>query len=458
MERQMLRADLERLNSSGRLLVCDKQVDPKFELGAVLKYFKNKRPILFNNIKGSNVSVVGGMFGDRDIFYEMLRTNHKERIFKFMEAVVSPKKTKLVVDGPIKENIVTKGINISQMFPTPIFHENDSSSFITAGIVIIKDPETGRRYTSVRRLQVNKGNNLSILIASSMLTDQIKELREEKKNLEVAVVLGYDYAFLLASQISSELYGVDKYEADSALRGKALELVKCHQIDLEVPANAEIVFEGIIPYDREEQEGPFGELMGYYGNAANHPVIEVKTVMFRNNPIFQVSFPCREEHVANGLMREVELYMNVSKFADVKDVNVTVGGGCRFHGIVSINKKKEGDGKSVILGALGSNPDLKHVIVVDDDIDIFDGEDIEGALATRVQASKDMVIVEGALGSGLDPSHNTRGITDKIGIDATKPIGEKGKKFDKAIILGYEEIDIKEYFPSYIERTNKSIF
>jgi len=457
MERQMLRADLEKLNKSKRLLVCDKQVDPKFELGAVLKYFKNKTPILFNNLKGSNVSVIGGMFGDRDIFYDMLGTNHKERVFKFMDAIVNPKKTKLIANGAIKENIVTEGINIPKMFPIPIFHENDSSSFITAGIVIINDPETGKRYTSVRRLQVNGENKLSILIASPMLTEQIKKLREKKKNLEVAVVLGYDYTFLLASQISSELYGVDKYAVDSALRGEALELVKCHQIDLEVPANAEIVFEGIIPYDKEEQEGPFGELMGYYGGVANHPVIEVKTVMFRKNPIFQVSFPCREEHVANGLMREVELYMHVSKLADVKDVNVTVGGGCRFHGIVSINKKKEGDGKSVILGALGSNSDLKHVVVVDDDIDIFDGDDVEGALATRVQASKDMVIIEGALGSGLDPSHSIRGVSDKVGIDATKPIGAKGKKFDKAMIPGYEEIDIKRYFPNYIERI-KSTF
>lgn len=448
MSEQMLREALEVLSNNDKLLICDTQVDPKYELGAVLKYFNNKKPILFNNVKGSRISVVGGMFGDRDIFYDMLNTTHEKRIFKFMDAIVNPRSAKLIDNGPIKENIVTRNINIPNMFPIPIFHERDSSSFITAGIVIIKDPKTGKRYTSIRRLQVNGGNSLSILIASPMLCNQLKELQLKKKDMEVAVILGYDYAFLLASQISSELYGVDKYDADSALRGEPLKLVKCHQVDLEVPADAEIVFEGIIPYDRKEQEGPFGELMGYYGDEAKHPIIEVKTVMFRNNPILPVSFPCREEHVANGLMREIELYMHVSKLADIKDVNVTVGGGCRLHGIISINKKQEGDAKSVILGALGSNKDLKHVIVVDNDIDIFDVYDIEGTLATRVQGLRDIVIVEGALGSVLDPSHGIRGITDKIGIDATKPIGEQGKRFDKVKIPGYENIDIKEYFPS----------
>ncbi|PAB59724.1 UbiD family decarboxylase [Anaeromicrobium sediminis] len=448
MERQMLRADLEKLRKNEKLLVCDKEVDPKYELGAVLKHFSNKKPILFNNLKGSKLSIIGGMFGDRHIFYDMLGTNHEKRIFKFMDTIVNPQRTKLLDNGPIKENIITRNIDISNTFPIPTFHENDSSSFITAGIVVIRDPETGNRYTSIRRLQVNGGDNLSILIASPMFTNQLKELKGKKKDLEVAVILGYDYPFLLASQLSSELYGVDKYEVDSALRGEPLELVKCHTIDLEVPAHCEIVFEGVIPHDREVQEGPFGELMGYYGKVANHPVIEVKAVMFRNNPIFQVSFPCREEHLSNGLIREVELYMHVRKFADVKDVNVTIGGGCRFHGIVSINKKQEGDGKGVILGALGSNKDLKHVIVVDDDIDIFNGDDIEGALATRVQGSRDVVMINGAHGSGLDPSHNMRGITDKIGIDATKPLGENGMKFNKAIIPGYEKIDIEKYFPN----------
>ncbi|MFZ5967519.1 MAG: UbiD family decarboxylase [Bacillota bacterium] len=448
MEKQMLRASLERLRQTGDLMVCEVPVDPKFELGAVLKYFKNEKPILFTNVKGSKMPVAGGLFGDRRIYYDMLNICHEERMIRFADAIANPKGVKWVANGPVKENIITRNIDIPKMFPIPTFHEQDSSCFITSGIMVVKDPETGSQYISVRRFQVNGGNQISALIASPFLTRQFESLEAENKPLEVAIVLGYDYPFLLASQISSETYGVDKYGVDSALRGEPLELVKCHTVDLDVPAHAEIVLEGIIPPKKREWEGPFGELMGYYGPKGSHPIIEVKTVMHRNDPIFQVAFPCREEHLSNGMIREVELYSDVKRLVDIKDVNVTIAGGCRFHAVVSINKKFEGDGKSAIIGALSSSRDLKHVVIVDNDVDIFNQDDVELALATRMQASRDVVVIPGALGSGLDPSHHLNGVTDKMGIDATKPIGEEGKRFSRAVIPQYEDIDIKKYFPN----------
>ncbi len=444
----MLRASLERLRQMEELMVCEVPVDPKFELGAVLKYFKNEKPILFTKVKGSKMPVVGGLFGDRRVYYNMLNIQHKERIFRFANAISNPSAVNHVTNGPIKENIITRNIDIPKMFPIPTFHEEDSSSFITSGVMVVKNRETGNQYISVRRFQINGGNQISALIASPYLTHEFESLEVKNQPLEVAVVLGYDYPFLLASQFSSETYGVDKYGVDSALRGEPLELVKCHCVDLDVPAYAEIVLEGVIQPNKREWEGPFGELMGYYGPKGSHPIIEVKAIMHRNNPIFQVAFPCREEHLPNGLIREVELYSDVKRMVDVKDVNVTIAGGCRFHAIVSINKKFEGDGKSAIIGALSSNKDLKHVVIVDEDIDIFNIDDVELAIATRVQASKDLVVVPGGLGSGLDPSHLLNGSTDKIGIDATKPLGDEGERFKKAIIPKYQTIDIKKYFPN----------
>ncbi|MBN4050914.1 MAG: ubiquinone biosynthesis protein UbiD [Alkaliphilus sp.] len=446
MGKQMLRSVLEKLKENNKLKTCKKEVDPKFELGAVLKHFKNTKPILFDKVKRSKVPVIGGMFGDRKIWYEMLQTSKDERIFKLMDAIANPKPTKLLNAGPILENVILNNINISSLFPIPTYHEKDSASFITAGIVLIKDPETGKRYTSVRRLQVNSGNNLSLLIASPLLTKQIETLESKNKQLEIAVIIGYDFEFLLASQISSSLYGVDKYGVDSALRGEALELVKCRTVDLEVPAYAEIVLEGVLRPKNRKDEGPFGELMGYYGGVGNHPTVDITAVLHRNNPIYQTSFPCREEHLSNALAREVELYRSLDKIVDVNDVHITIGGGCRFHAIVSINKKSEGDSKAAIISALSSDKDLKHVVIVDEDIDIFDSDDVEGAIATRVQGVKDIVVIPNALGSGLDPSHNLLGTTDKVGIDATKPLGKKRVDFDKAVIPKYEDIDINKYF------------
>ncbi|MBB6215149.1 2,5-furandicarboxylate decarboxylase 1 [Anaerosolibacter carboniphilus] len=448
MEKQMLRASLEELEKRGHLMVCNAAVDPKFEMGAVLKYFKNEKPILFKKVKGSKIPVVGGLFGNRSIYYEMLDLTREERIGRIANAIANPKPTKLLKNGPVMENIITKNINLPSMLPIPTFHEKDSSSFITAGLMVVKDPENGKRYISVRRFQINGGNRMSALIASPLLTRQFEELEKLNKPLEVAIVLGYDYSLLLASQVSSETYGIDKYEIDSALRGEPLGLVKCHSVDLEVPAHAEYVFEGIMPPNKREPEGPFGELMGYYGPKGSHPIIEVKTVMHRNSPIFQTAFPCREEHLSNGLIREVEMFSDIKRLVDVKDVNVTVAGGCRFHAVVSIHKKFEGDGKSAVIGALSSSKDVKHVVVVDDDMDIFDKDEVELALATRVQASRDVTIIPGALGSGLDPSHHIQGVTDKMGIDATKPLGEEGARFHRAIIPQFEKVDIDRYFPN----------
>ncbi|MGL5312174.1 MAG: UbiD family decarboxylase, partial [Peptostreptococcaceae bacterium] len=366
--------------------------------------------------------------------------------FKIMDAIANPMDIKRVNNGPIKENLITRNIDIEKLFPIPTSHEKDSSSFITAGMLIVKDPDTKDTHMAVRRFQVNSKTNISTLIsgASPHLRDIIKRSDEKNKPIQCAVVLGYDAEYLIASQISSSKYGLDKHKVYSALKGEPLQVVKCHSVDIEVPAYCEIVLEGEIVPNKKVIEGPFGELMGYYGEVAPNPVMEIKAIMHRNNPIFQHAFPCREEHLSNGLIREVETYSALSNIVDIVDVNITVGGGCRLHAIVSINKKNEGDGKTAIISSLGSSKDLKHVVVVDEDVDIYSYKDVEFALSSRVQAGDDVIIIKNALGSALEASHVYKGLSDKMGIDATKPLNEES--FERAIIPGYEDIDINNYF------------
>ncbi|NBG88805.1 UbiD family decarboxylase [Isachenkonia alkalipeptolytica] len=449
MERQMFRKTLGLLEASDRLLHCHEPVDPIYELGAVLDYFDSEKPIVFSKVKGHKVPVVGGIFGERQIYYDLMGMTKEDRLERIMDAIANPKPPKLLEDGPIKENIITRNIDIGRMFPIPKSNGEDSERFITAGMLVVKDPETKKTYMAVRRFQINEKDEINALIsgASPLLLKHFKELEEKRQPLECALVLGYDAEYLLASQISSEKYGVDKYHVDSALRGEPLELVKCHSVDLEVPAYAEMVFEGHLIPNKRVDEGPFGELMGYYGEVAPNPVMKIQTVMHRNEPYFQHAFPSREEHLSNGLIREAEVFSYVNNLVDAKDVHITVGGGCRFHGIIQIKKNHEGDPKTAIMGALGSSKDIKHVVVVDEDIDIYNYKDVELALASRVQAGKDLVVIQGALGSGLEASHVAQGYTDKIGIDGTKPLGEQGKFFERAVIPGYENIDIGKYFP-----------
>lgn len=447
MGEQMLRACIGPLETNGGLLHCHVPVDPKFELGGVLEKLGNDVPVLFHDIKGHRMPVIGGMFGNRQFFYQMTGTSREKRLMKYMDAMNKPIAPVHLKDGPIYEQVFKGNIDLSKLLPLPTFHELDSGKFITAGVLVIRDPDSGQIQTSIRRFQFNGGNALSVLITSQPLTDQIARAKALKKDLECAIVLGYDYYFCLASQLSTQLYGIDKYSYDGALRGEPLELVSCKSVNLEVPAQAEIVLEGKIQWHESATEGPFGELMGYYGQVASHPVMRVSTVLMRKDAIFQISAPCKEEHLSNGLIRDMEMYAHVSRLAKVVDVNVTIGGGCRFHAVVSIEKKQPGDGKAALIAALGSSKDIKHVVVVDEDIDIFDPSDVEGALASRVQASEDIVLIKGANGTGLDPSHLLQMTSDKVGIDATKPLGDMRQKFEKAKIPNFENIQLEHYFP-----------
>ena len=449
-ERQMMRGALEKLRESGDLLVCEAPVDPKFELGAVLSYYNNEKPILFENVKGSGVAVAGGVFGNRRLICDMLGTTVEGRIPRMLNAIANPAKPTVVPTGPVQENIVTRGIDLLRMFPIPTSNELDSGPFITAGMIAYRDIETGRVHMAVRRFQVNKGASINVLVspASPHLNAMLKECARQDRTLECALILGYDASLLLASQISSSKYGLDKYEVDSALRGEPLELVRCHSIDFEVPAFAEIVLEGVIKPGNVGREGPFAELMSYYSEVGEAPLMDITCVTHRNQPIFQHAFPCREEHLAYGMVKEVEIYAALSHTVDVQDVNLTIGGGCRLHTVVSIKKRSAGDGKSAILGVLGYYKDIKHVVVVDDDVDIFDMLDVEAAIAARFQAGRDLLVVNGALGSPLEPSHLEAGTSDKLGFDCTKPLGDTLPHYLKAVIPGFDPktFDIKKYF------------
>lgn len=451
MSEQMLRGVLGRLREKGLLRECPVSVDPKFELGAVLCCFKNEQPILFQKVKGYSMPVLGAVFGNRSIIVDELGATNETRIERLMAAIASPQPPRMTDRAPVQEEVLNGSVDLLRLLPVPTSNGKDASPYLCAGMFIHRDPDTGKIHMAVRRIQVTGGNKLNILVspASPYLRRLLGRLAEERKPLECAVVLGYDAPFLLASQISSEKYGLDKYEVDSALRGEPLELVRCKSIDLPVPAHAEIVLEGRIQPGRTDAEGPFAELMGYYSTVGQAPVMEVSAVTHRRDAIFQHAFPCREEHLAYGMIKEAEIFAALSHTVDVKDVNLTLGGGCRLHAVVSIAKRNDGDGMSTILGTLGAYKDIKHVVVVDQDVDIYDPREVEGAIASRVQASRDLVVIPGALGSALEASHMERGLSDKVGIDATRRLEVRKGMYEMAVIPGMEQVraNLSRYFP-----------
>jgi UbiD family decarboxylase len=248
--------------------------------------------------------------------------------------------------------------------------------------------------------------------------------RAEKRGeaLEVAVAIGVHPAILYAASYSPPL-GYDELSLANALLDRKLELARCESVDLEVPRESEVVIEGRILPGERAKEGPFVDITGTYDMIREQPVIEVTRIAHRSDPYYHALLPGGKEHrVFMGMPVESKIYMELRKVVDVKNVCLTDGGCNWLHGAVAIVKKREEDGRRAIHAALEAHPSMKHVIVVDEDIDVFDPAMVEFALATRFQASRDAIVFPGVKGSSLDPSADKNAITTKLGLDATKPL------------------------------------
>lgn len=424
-----LRSYKEELDKNNRIITIKKEVNPVHEMAAFLKKVNGKTSLYFEKVLGYKMPVISGMCGNREDwchFFGVNNTGLRERI---KAAIDSPIPWEIVAKASCQEIEIDPPDKLLDFFPVPKFHEKDSGHFITAGVVFVKERNTGNLHSSIRRLQVNNDGSISILIESPGLWERYISAEKQGQDLEIAVALGLHPIILLASQLNSQLYTLDKMTVAGSLAGEAIPMVPCKSIDLLVPAEAEIVIEGKMLASIRKTEGPFGELAGYYGPASEQPLIKISKITHRKNPWFQVILPGSTEHkLPNALIREVILHETVKKVVTgTKDVHLTMPGSGRFHGIISIDKQFEGEGKTAIMAALSSNKDLKHVIVVNDDVDIFNPADVEWAIASRVQADLDLLVIEGARGCPLEPSHNIRGISAKLGIDATYPLAYKEK-------------------------------
>ncbi|WP_096435160.1 UbiD family decarboxylase [Alteribacter populi] len=422
-----------------------KEVDPKYELGAVINSCEGKQPFLFEKIKGYESQMAAGLGGDRELMADSIGVKSRDLVPKIIQSIVDPIPTTKVGTGPVQENVVLDPFELDELFPIPVFHGEDSGGYYVSGILVVKDISGRKRYTSIRRMQFLEGNKTSILITSPELNEQFAHYEERGEPMDIAVMFGVVPAVVLSSQISTHLYHTDKLDVAGALLGESLEVVDCLTVDLEVLAEAEIVLEGKMVPNIREPEGPFGELAGYYGECSPQPIVEFSAITYRNDAISQTIFPSSfEERLPMGLVRESYIYSAVRQVVPgVKAVHVSMGGVARYHAVIQIEKTLEGDGKQAALAAFTGDKDLKHVVVVNHDVDIFDPEDVEWAIATRVQADQDVFIVPGANGSPLEASHNMRGVTAKMGIDATYPL-HAAHQFRRTSIP-FKEIDLKDY-------------
>jgi UbiD family decarboxylase len=406
--------------------VIEEEVSRVHEITKMLKEDPT-RPILFNNLDGYRA--IGNLWGTRERMAKGLGCELDQMTPELLKAMRHPIPPKAVDDSPFLKNQLTD-FDLTES-PVPKWFPGDGGHYITSGIVVAE--LDGKRNLSYHRCMVIGENRIVARVVPRHLYAMHKKAKERGEDLDIAIVIGVCPHILIPAGMSVS-YDTDELAIASALRkstvGQEVDAIKIEN-GLEVPAWAEYCFQGRLTGETAK-EGPFADITGTYDIIRDEPVIEIDKIYHTDDPIFHALLPGGYEHYyLMGMPREPVIYEAVSKaVAGVHGVRLTEGGCCWLHGVVSIEKHTEGDGKNAILAAFGAHPSMKKVTVVDGDIDIYDDRDVEWATATRFQAHKDVILIEGTKGSSVDPSNE--GLSTKMGLDATKPIGGEG--FDKAIL------------------------
>ena len=308
-------------------------------------------------------------------------------------------------------------------------YKRDGGAYITSGVVFARDPVTGIQNASIHRMMVLDNKRLVIRIVPRNLYTYFQNAQKAGKDLDIAIAIGMDPAILLASTTSIPI-DYNEMDVANAFKNGELELIKCGE--LEVP-QADIILEGKISVTETIAEGPFVDLTDTYDIIRDQPIINLEKMHIKKeNAAYHAILPAGFEHkLLQGLPQEPRIFKAVKNAVPtVENVVLTEGGCCWLHSVVSINKQTEGDGKNAIMAALSAHPSLKHCVVVDRDVDVFDAEDVEYAIATRVKGDRDIMIVPNVRGSSLDPVAESDGTTTKIGVDATKSL-KTVEKFER---------------------------
>jgi 2,5-furandicarboxylate decarboxylase 1 len=442
-----LRSWLEFLKGNGLLGCVKKEVDKRFQLAAIVKKLDGQKTLYFEKVAGYDIPVVSNILLSKGIIAKFLNTDENGLLEKFSNAIKNPTPIKYtsVKDAPVKEVIVLQDkIDLLKMFPIPVHHAKDAGEYISAAVTFANDPETGVRNLSNHRLQVVGKNKLRICIQPRHLWDFYQKAENKGQGLPVAFVLGSHPLIMLGAQAPTP---GDELEIANSLMGGNLRTVKGETVDIEYPADAEIVLEGKILPGLREPEAPFGEYMNLYGEVGDRPVVEITCVCYRKKPIFHTLVTvCREHLLLGAIAREagiLQVLRNVTPY--IKGVNLSLGGSCRYHLVVSIKQTRAGEAKNVIFAAFAAHENVNHVTVVDEDINIADPVDVEWAIATRCHPQTDMFIIHHTLGSEAVSSGQQAGLVSKVGIDATIPFYEPHEKYEKISIPGMDTLDVNRF-------------
>lgn len=417
-----LRDFVNELEQRGELLRIKKEVDPKFEIAAITWKLERGQAVLFEKVKGYSMPIVGNILNSRRRIALSLGVEEADILKKCVLGIDHPIEPVLVKEAPLKEVIVHKDVNLLKTFPIPTFNAREEIPTISAGLMVVKDPETGARNVSIIRFRVKGPDWGAMGLAPTHQTIKYFEKSQKLgKKFAMAIAIGNHPSLMIASNFYTPM-GYDEFRAVGGMLGKPLELIKCETIDLEVPATSEIVIEGELISEKTEEDF-FGEYTGLYVNFGPMPILKVKAVSFRQDAIFQIVTTAKHvEHLLiGGTGIEATLFQTIrAAVPSVTAVSIGEGGVCRHHAVIALKNPSLGEGMRAAFAAFSHYNLLKRVIVVDDDIDVHNPVQVEWAVTTRSRAERDTTIIPNVKTAHSDPMAEDGKTIAKIIIVALK--------------------------------------
>lgn len=440
-----MRDFIKKLEERGDLLVVDREIDPAHELAAVTQLAQKKwaKPVMFTNVKGTRFPVVSNVYSTRERIAEVIGIDAKDFCTQWsrLASLGTAEMKEPLKLAPFSELPEYEEVKLSDL-PLITYSDRDGAPYFTSAMFIAKDPETGIGNLSYHRSMFISDRELRCRLAPRHhLTIYHEKAEKMGKPLEAAMLIGTpSHAFLTAA--APLPYDVDELEVAARLRGRPIAMRKCQHIDLEVPAETEVVIEGRFLPNERRAEGPFGEFMGYYVPVGPNAVFEVLGVTVRKDALFH-SILCGspEEVLTLELSVSANIYQRLSA-ALPGILNVT----CQpfvNHAIIQIDPQFEGHARQVMLAAIGAEPIWsKQITVVDKDVNIYDMDDVQWAILTRCRPDKDMLIIPDTPSFYRDEQKDHWG---RLLVDATKPWGREEEFERKRLRLG-DSVKASDWF------------
>lgn len=450
-----LRSFLDTLRTTDDLIDVRRPTRADGEISAVVKEVEpaGAPAVLFHDVVDSELPVVAGVFGTRARIAAAVGRPREGLLDHALDVISEGGPAPQTVareDAPVQQ-AAQEGADVDLgSLPFGVHSKDDAGAYITSGVVLARDDLTGTVNTGMYRMMITGRNTLTVNAAPDHDLGRVfARARQAQRPVEIAIVIGHHPAYAIASQLKNPT-SVDTHELAGALLGAPLRVAPGVSVDLPIPADAEIVLEGRVDPAAMEGEGPFGEFSYYYGSA-KAPVCTVTAVTRRADAIFHDLHPTHAEHRCLWLFpgREARLLEAVRRSVPgVRDVRIPFMGGS-LSAYIQVEKRKQSDGTQAILAALACDHFIKHVYVVDEDIDIHDDQQVLWALNVRFQAGRDLMVLSGQKGIRMDPSARrvdpdsaAELLTDKLGFDATRPFHPVFPERADRPVAAYADLDL----------------